>query len=745
MVKLLETASATEAIFADVPVSKWSNAAVAAAVKLGIIVVSEYGDTLGAEEAITREETAERRTLFEDDDTIGHKSEIAAAVEIGLIMGMPGNLFAPGGSTTCAQAAVLITRMQNILASLTPDENIKEVFKHEYRRDVSVVGAPPSYTFEEADGMLTIEMPIPNEAILKLSAGDKFVLEPTAKNPGGLAGVVKSISTSEKGASIYASVPGSIDEIYGEFEFVGNIDLLSEDFNFDVNPIEWNDDAPFLSLGSNKEHLKLLSNTPSIQQSSSTGFSPSVNLTSKAIVVSANNATWKGITLEKCQLTWELPKIHANISIIGKRVDLYVTTAAQFDFKASASFAFDTVIPLYSITVWPVWGVGIEIPIGVRITANGEYSFEIVTRVDMAFGIMNNMPSARASFNYSFDFNHNTRATMSLNIQAKARVLGIEVYGVQGDIGKGIQMNKAMQNKCQTGLCFVVETFNVLSISSLDWGLLGGISLLRFNVDFAKNMPSSYWFRSGGKWNRICTHREFKPGDDPSEYQYLLDEAIPYSQLTPGAVTTAEPTQRYIIVLLLPGTIEVNVTTDGTSSALPNQGADVVWYNADRSRLGGSNGGIGFPYFDSKDLAAGVYYIDVAGRGGVGQTGTYNIRVDYINSEKEPNNTMSEAQLLVSGLTVRGASITAQDSVDTYRYELTQPGRLTVNVTRGTLKLFFVTWFDADGKQIGKNSNYNDYYDYSRYMDLEAGVYFIEITTYNNNYSGMYELTITSG
>jgi len=283
----------------------------------------------------------------------------------------------------------------------------------------------------------------------------------------------------------------------------------------------------------------------------------------------------------------------------------------------------------------------------------------------------------------------------------------------------------------------VVETFNVLSISSLDWGLLGGISLLRFNVDFAKNMPSSYWFRSGGKWNRICTHREFKPGDDPSEYQYLLDEAIPYSQVTPGAVTTAEPTQRYIIVLLLPGTIEVNVTTDGTSSALPNQSADVVWYNADRSRLGGSNGGISFPYFDSKDLAAGVYYIDVAGRGGVGQTGTYNIRVDYINSEKEPNNTMSEAQLLVSGLTVRGASITAQDSVDTYRYELAQPGRLTVNVTRDTLQYFYVTWFDADGKQICKDyygSSYN-----SKFMDLEAGVYFIEITPYSS-YSGTYNL-----
>jgi len=459
VVRLLETATATEAIFADVPTSKWSNAAVTAAVARGIIVPSEYGETLGAEEAITREEAAlwmvralgvgleERQTTFEDNGSIKHKSEIAAAVEIGLIMGMPGNLFAPGGSTTRAQAAVLITRMQNILASLTPDENIKEVFKHEYRRDVSVVGAPPSYTFEEADGMLTIEMPIPNEAILKLSAGDKFVLEPTAQNPGGLAGVVKSITTSEKGVSIYASAPGSIDDIYGEFEFVGNIDLLSEDVNFDVNPIEWNDDAPFLSLGSSKEHLKLLSSTPSIQQSSSTGFSPSVNLTSKAIVVSANNAKWKGITLEKCQLTWELPKIYANISTLGKRTDLYVTTAAQFDFKASASFAFDTVIPLYSITVRPVWGVTIEIPIGVRITANGEYSLEIMTRVDMAFGIMNNMPSARASFNYSFDFNHNTRATMSLNIQAKARVLGIEVYGVQGDIGKGIQVNKAMQNK----------------------------------------------------------------------------------------------------------------------------------------------------------------------------------------------------------------------------------------------------------------------------------------------------------
>ena len=118
VVALLETPTETEAIFDDVPENSWSNPYITAAVRRGILFPSEYGRILGANEAITREEAAVWmvRALgiglidgsaldFVDRDAITFQDEIATAVEIGLIVGLPDNRFGPEGSTTRAQAA----------------------------------------------------------------------------------------------------------------------------------------------------------------------------------------------------------------------------------------------------------------------------------------------------------------------------------------------------------------------------------------------------------------------------------------------------------------------------------------------------------------------------------------------------------------------------------------------------------------------------------------------------------------
>ena len=128
----LETPAYTEAIFADVPVGRWSNVYITAAVNRGIILPRDYGENLGADLPITREEAAVWmvRALavsfagdgvpgFYDLDLITYRAEIAAAVELGLIMGLPGNLFMPTGTTTRAQAAVLVTRLLNYLGDIS--------------------------------------------------------------------------------------------------------------------------------------------------------------------------------------------------------------------------------------------------------------------------------------------------------------------------------------------------------------------------------------------------------------------------------------------------------------------------------------------------------------------------------------------------------------------------------------------------------------------------------------------------
>jgi len=217
-------------------------------------------------------------------------------------------------------------------------------------------------------------------------------------------------------------------------------------------------------------------------------------------------------------------------------------------------------------------------------------------------------------------------------------------------------------------------------------------------------------------------------------------ESISLSTLIAGSITTAKPENTYPVVVLFPGRISVNITSDGSSRALPDQGGDVIWLNANGTRINGSNGGFNFPYNESMNLNTGIYFIEIIGRPGFGNTGTYNLRVDYFIDKKEPNNTRANAQLLLPGLTVSGR-ITNQDKIDMYRYELAQPGRLSLNVALGSadsggLYDAYVKWYDANGTEL-KSSNPTT--SYNDFMDLEIGNYIIEIAPYGNR-SGTYNL-----
>jgi hypothetical protein len=227
-----------------------------------------------------------------------------------------------------------------------------------------------------------------------------------------------------------------------------------------------------------------------------------------------------------------------------------------------------------------------------------------------------------------------------------------------------------------------------------------------------------------------------------------LTDGISFSTPISGSITTAIPSNRYTFVLLMPGRVSANITIDNSSRAMPNQGADVQWLNADGSIITNTNGGFNFPYNNTMDLDAGVYFIEVIGRPGFGNTGTYSLRVDYFIEESEPNNTRPNAQLLVSGVTVR-SQITAQDRTDMYRYELTLPGRLSVNITRGNtggLQNAYIRWLNSDGTVIISDSSSLN--PYVRYMDLEIGIYLIEVSQArsfagNTYYTGTYILTIS--
>ena len=218
---------------------------------------------------------------------------------------------------------------------------------------------------------------------------------------------------------------------------------------------------------------------------------------------------------------------------------------------------------------------------------------------------------------------------------------------------------------------------------------------------------------------------------------------LPFSTTVEGSITATNTAIRYTVTLAQSGTLTLNLNVPTGTTALPNNGVDVKWYNASSTQIsGGTSSGFSFPYTENmNNLAAGTYYIEVIKRGSNvndGNTGKYSIRVDYYKDEAEPNNTTGNAQVLVPGLTVRG-SITSSD-IDMYKYVLTEPGRLTMDVTKGTVSYIYVRWYDANGSKIRENLvYYSSDWPYNGYMDLEAGTYYIGIEQYSSS-TGTYNL-----
>jgi len=220
---------------------------------------------------------------------------------------------------------------------------------------------------------------------------------------------------------------------------------------------------------------------------------------------------------------------------------------------------------------------------------------------------------------------------------------------------------------------------------------------------------------------------------------------ISFSTTYSSQINGDNNSDRYTVVLPVAGTLSVNLSTNGGSGALPNYAVDVQWLNAGGTPLGGSpNGGFIFPWISGNIvLGAGTYHIEVIQRSGnPGYTGNYNIRVDCFVDEIEPNNTTATAQLLPFGYTVRG-EITSTDNIDYFKFVLTQPGRLTVNVNLGSsstggLYDAYVYWYWYNTTETLINSS-NPVGSYSSSMDLEAGTYYIRITPYGSR-TGKYEL-----
>ena len=584
IVGLLDTPTVSASIFDDVLNDSWSNPWVAAAVYRGIILPSEYGTTLGATDAITREEAAvwmvralgvslsNDELRFEDSSLVEHTEEIATAVELGLITGMPGNLFEAHGSTTRAQAATLITRMSRTLQDIMPMDNIEPVLWYSYKEGINIVNQPSLYSITVINDVYEIRIPNPSDSIIALIPGSIFVLEPTALMPDGFAGRLQQMTNEGTVTVITATATERMEDIYSDIEFVGSIDLLSSEFDLVVP----NTETGLLSGGrlyNNGTHITHLSSPFLNIQPLSGSFVPNITRHNDRIVAQINN-TVSGVAIEGA-LTLYMPQIHANITL--NNADILVTAAATFEFKASANREFDEVINIVTLNVRPLPGVLIEIPIGMHIKSNGETNLEISSNLDSSFGIIRGKPSARVHFDYNFDFDYSARTEISLSVQAKASLLLVPIYGINIDLGKGLSMNNAIQERCPERLCLVTESFNIQRINSLtDWGVLSGIGILRFNLDFAASQPSVFWYRSDNQWRHFCNHSTTVSPENPVESppSFNIDVTVSSENELRQAVMQAGATPTVIALsrdielvsnFIIPNGASITLTSIGTT------------------------------------------------------------------------------------------------------------------------------------------------------------------------------------
>jgi hypothetical protein len=212
-----------------------------------------------------------------------------------------------------------------------------------------------------------------------------------------------------------------------------------------------------------------------------------------------------------------------------------------------------------------------------------------------------------------------------------------------------------------------------------------------------------------------------------------------------GEISEENGEQIYKIDLLEAGRLTVNISSyfEHMDVQLHDFNGEEIW---DSSVLYGEENNPE-KWSNQVDLEAGTYLLTIKqGNWGV-TTGSYIVEADFKpaeNNEVEPNNGTEIAQLLtLDEQTVQGF-LSWSDSVDYYKVQLPQAGKLTVNAS-SYFEHADVQLYDLNGEEVWNDSIlYGEEYNpqkLSRQVDLEAGTYFIKINKGNwGDTTGTYTL-----
>lgn len=126
--------------------------------------------------------------------------------------------------------------------------------------------------------------------------------------------------------------------------------------------------------------------------------------------------------------------------------------------------------------------------------------------------------------------------------------------------------------------------------------------------------------------------------------------------------------------------------------------------------------------------------------------GTYTIKTTFkavATQDSEPNNGTTDAQPLTFGKTTKGY-LSALDNKDVYRIELPKAGRLRFDFSSAIDDRVLFQLTDEYNTSIFSKDVYGSWNNpgkYNPYLDLEAGVYYLNL--YDDYATGVYELKST--
>lgn len=227
--------------------------------------------------------------------------------------------------------------------------------------------------------------------------------------------------------------------------------------------------------------------------------------------------------------------------------------------------------------------------------------------------------------------------------------------------------------------------------------------------------------------------------DDAAEQSSMN---LAFNTVVTCQVTGSSPKKRYIINLNQPGRIDLNIMSYmkyGKVKIFTQDGTQLA-------NLGISGGSSTSPKSETYyyDLEAGKYYIDLE-RDSV--DGQYIMKVGHTPveyNEQEPNNGTIISQLVQTDGSFIHGFISQTDNVDVFRVELSEAGRLYTDIVSCVGDVYFRIG-DANrnyyfSQNLYYGSNENPKY-LSKYLDLEAGTYYIYVDGAGNK-TGKYQFNL---